>query len=170
MADRHGCRCWFQVRRRNRRSRQRSPICEASMKTLLLLVFVAVVAGAQTSDDWILQSPYTSPSGRAGQAMTYDSVHEQVVLFGGEQVSHPEIVNDTWTWNGFNWDSKSPLTSPPPQSGSAMVYDSAHGRVVLVGGNYVLGLETWIWDGSNWAQKFPQNSPPILDPFAMAFD
>jgi hypothetical protein len=143
------------------------------MKPLLLLVLVTVVAGAQTVDDWILQSPYTSPSGRTGQAMTYDSVHEQVVLFGGQQIRPPENVNDTWTWNGFDWAEKSPLTSPPARTGAAMAYDSAHGQVVLFGGDTNAAVflnDTWAWDGSNWTQKFPPTSPPALFSNAMAFD
>jgi uncharacterized protein (TIGR03437 family) len=59
-----------------------------------------------------------------------------------------------------------------------MVYDSAHGQVVLFGGQgssegIVSSLnDTWVWDGSNWIQKSPQNSPPIgngNEP-AMAYD
>ena len=44
-----------------------------------------------------------------------------------------------------------------------MAYDSAHGQVVLFGGqdaNLNALNDTWVWDGTNWTQKFPQTIPP----------
>src|SRR5216683_1014776 len=66
-----------------------------------------------------------------------------------------------------NWTRKSPQTSPSARDGHAMVYDSAHGQVVLFGGGT---HDTWVWDGSNWTQKFPQNSPSARGSHAMAYD
>ena len=64
-----------------------------------------------------------------------------------------------------NWAQKSPQTSPPARQNTALAFDSAHGQVVLFGGQpYSAGVfqtnDTWVWDGTNWTQKSPQNSPP----------
>src|SRR5580704_17181410 len=74
----------------------------------------------------------------------------------------------------LNWTQKSPAASPPVREGHAMAYDSAHGQVVLFGGdtgtvNAFLN-DTWVWDGTTWTQKSPQNSPPARYQHAMAYD
>jgi uncharacterized protein (TIGR03437 family) len=124
--------------------------------------------------NWTPESPQTSPPARYGHAMAYDSTHGQVLLFGGrgENQSSP-LLNDTWVWDGSNWTQKFPQTSPPSRFGHAMVYDPAHGQVLLFGGSdgssSPLG-DTWVWDGSNWTQKSPQTSPPGRRNHAMTYD
>jgi hypothetical protein len=50
-----------------------------------------------------------------------------------------------------NWTEQHPQTSPPARLNHAMAYDSAHGQVVLFGGQaYLNGAvlnDTWAWDG-----------------------
>src|SRR6202453_2046004 len=117
MVVRRGCRCWFQIRRQSRRSKEPSPIYEANVKLLSLLA-LTVVAGAQTAPNWTEQSPQTSPSARIEHAMAYDSAHGQVVLFGG--FNRTGFPNDTWLWDGSNWTEASPQTVPPGRDDSAM--------------------------------------------------
>src|SRR5438132_2933937 len=71
-----------------------------------------------------------------------------------------------------NWVQQTPTASPSPRSGHAMVYDSAHGQVVLFGGTGGVSMlnDTWIWDGSKWTQTSPQTSPPARYGHAMAYD
>ena len=106
--------------------------------------------------------------------MAYDSMHHQVVLFGGVGAG-PSSPVDTWTWDGLNWTQQFPQTSPPGRYGHVMVYDSAHGEVVLFGGANPLNRnqvfdDTWVWDGINWTQQFPQVSPPARLYYAMGYD
>ncbi len=128
---------------------------------------------------WTQKSPPTSPPARGYCAMAYDAAHQQVVLFGGfsEPPPGPPFVagtrwGDTWVWDGTNWTQKTPQSSPSARTGEAMVYDAAHGQVVLFGGfaSSVLLNDTWVWDGSNWTQKFPQTSPGTRAGHAMAYD
>jgi uncharacterized protein (TIGR03437 family) len=124
--------------------------------------------------NWSEKMPQTSPSPRTSPAMVYDSAHGQVVLFGGtDETNNYAGLNDTWVWDGANWTEKMPQTSPPGRGFSGMVYDSAHGRVVLFGGegsDFADFNDTWTWDGSNWSQATPQTSPAPRDSFAMAYD
>lgn len=129
----------------------------------------AVTATAQTPANWTRQVSQMSPPAREAPAMAYDSVHGQVVLFGGSGVF---VYDDTWVWDGLNWIEKKPPISPPNRYFNAMAYDAARGQVVMFGGsdgNGPLG-DTWLWDGSSWKRASPSNSPPARFAHAMAFD
>jgi pimeloyl-ACP methyl ester carboxylesterase len=97
--------------------------------------------------NWTQKSPTNSPTPRYGQALAFDSIRGQVVMFGGEDGSTP---GDTWIWDGTNWTRKSPLNSPSPRSTTALAYDAARGEVVMFGGNGSSGLlnETWVFTAS----------------------
>ena len=66
---------------------------------------------------------------------------------------------DTWEWDGPNWTSPNPGTTPSPRSGHALVFDPARGRIVLFGGLDALTstalADTWEWDGADWQQLTP---------------
>jgi galactose oxidase-like protein len=144
----------------------------------ILTLFYAPLLTAQTVPNWTEQHPQTSPPARLNHAMAYDSVHGQVVLFGGQAYLNGTVLNDTWVWDGSNWTQKTPQNSPPGRYSHAMAYDSSSGQVVLFGGNggnadvYEGGIlnDTWVWDGSNWTQKSPQTSPSIRSGHAMVYD
>ena len=70
-----------------------------------------------------------------------------------------------------NWTRQVPQISPPARYGHAMAYDSAHGQVVLFGGDDgFVSHDTWVWDGSNWMEKKPPTNPPSRFYNAMAYD
>ena len=100
-----------------------------------------------------------------------------MVLFGGLDKDHIYGLNDTWVWDGSNWTQQFPQASPPERYLHALAYDSAHGQVVLFGGDgawdfnldYFL-YDTWLWDGSNWTEQFPQTRPPKRSEHALAYD
>lgn len=47
---------------------------------------------------WTQQQPSTTPQSRYGHQLAYDSVHQQVVMFGG--VFGSSTLGDTWVWGG----------------------------------------------------------------------
>jgi pimeloyl-ACP methyl ester carboxylesterase len=127
--------------------------------------------------NWTQKNPANSPSPTFPVAgMAFDSARGQVVLF----ISNPNpfagsVFSDTWVWDGMNWTKKNPLNSPPPRTSPGMAYDTAHGQVVLFGGNDAIGNpsilnDTWVWDGTNWTKKSPMNSPSRRYQQAMAYD
>jgi len=78
-------------------------------------------------------------------------------------------------WNGTNWIQKNPPNVPPGRYGETIVYDAAHGQVVMFGGvslgaGVVLLSDTWVWDGANWTQKYPTNIPAPRWEYGMAYD
>lgn len=70
------------------------------------------------------------------------------------------------------WVQQNPPTSPPARSAAGMVYDAAHGEILLFGGSTFSGYsnDTWIWNGSNWSQAAPANSPSPRGWPAVAYD
>ena len=141
---------------------------------------IAVTACAQ--ENWMQQAPATHPSARSEVPMAYDSVRQQVVLFGGNVYSAcPCLLNDTWVWDGTNWIQKAPAAAPSVRRGHVMVFDELRQQVVLFGGVTLTGSggeggfltlvgDTWVWDGTNWIQKFPVTSPPARVYAAIAYD
>lgn len=136
----------------------------------LLLMHAELVAQCQPA--WIQHHPATSPPGRYGHAMAYDSVRGAAVLFGGWNSSN-NLVNDTWEYDGVNWTLQSPANSPVARGYSAMAYDSARGVTVLFGGcpsgSACLG-DTWEYNGINWTQRTPATAPSARSTHAMAYD
>jgi uncharacterized protein (TIGR03437 family) len=108
---------------------------------------------------WTEELPEDQPVVRRLHALTYDSVHEQVVLFGGLGLQdYPYQFNDTWVWTGSNWTQEFPQTNPGVRDSFAMVFDSAHDQVVLFGGDAIIGAvgDTWTWGSPAIA------NPPII--------
>ena len=119
--------------------------------------------------------PATRPSARFRHAMVYDNARSRVVLFGGLQ-GDGTPKNDLWEWDGIAWSKPvEPVTRPGTQYDHAMAYDSARGRVVLLGGiTYgVLANDLWEWDGAGgvWLGPFaPPTWPGRRTEHAMVYD
>jgi hypothetical protein len=87
-------------------------------------------------------------------------LNEKLVLFGGVEgpPGAPQIVGDTWTWDGAVWTT---LSAPGPAARTNAVMAPVGGKLVLFGG---IGFsdpnaypmvspclsDTWTWDGTAW--------------------
>lgn len=140
-------------------------------KTVLFGGATAFVEGNPISDNetwewdgenWTQIDSLNKPSERNIHAMTYDSVHEKVVLFGGSSGAA-----ETWEWDGENWTLIAPATVPMDMEGAVMAYDNVRNKAVLFGGN---DSETWEWDGTNWTKLNPANKSNATQGHAMAYD
>jgi uncharacterized repeat protein (TIGR01451 family) len=132
-------------------------------------------AWAWSGSTWYVLISGRNPGKRENQSMAYDSVRGKVVLFGGNaQCPNTTYCGDTWLWDGTNWTSQFPSTSPPARGGGLMSFDAARSETVLFGGytNVCVGgvcgtsyyNDTWIWNGSTWTQRFPPSQPPFSGP------
>lgn len=131
---------------------------------------VIVVAGGCCDRRTWRNGDVSSPGGRFGHSMAYDSGRGRIVLFGG--VSSSGLLRDTWEWDGSNWTFMT-SNGPSARAFSAMAYDAKQGLVLLFGGDAgVAGKlgDTWAWDGSSWQQLNPSSSPAARGGHAMAFD
>lgn len=145
---------------------------------------VVVLFGGSTTDDatweydgssWTRVVTSPGPGPRSGHRMVYDDRNRRVLLFGG--VTHAGVfLNDLWEYQGRSWRRIATRNAPPPMgaglpspdAGFDIAFDSAHGLLVLFGGD-ALG-HTWIFDGSDWRILPTPRAPlPRIRP-QMAYD
>jgi hypothetical protein len=125
---------------------------------------------------WTELHPTEHPTARAGHAMAFDALRGEVVLFGGDENDSTDMqgpyLNDTWIWDGTDWELQTPLNSPIPRFRLAMAYDTNRGKVVLFGGHGEEGPldDTWEWDGTNWTQITTAHTPDNRRGHGMAYD
>ncbi|MFV9507292.1 MAG: kelch repeat-containing protein [Oscillochloridaceae bacterium umkhey_bin13] len=119
---------------------------------------------------WTRLVPFDVPPARSGHSMSYDTLRERVVLFGGVDRDGTRL-SDTWEWDGSRWSQRA-STGPIFNGGMALSYDSTRGRVLLVGAtsSNAANLETWAWNGSAWTLLAPARTPPARSAFALAYD
>ncbi|MCX6973025.1 MAG: kelch repeat-containing protein [Verrucomicrobia bacterium] len=94
--------------------------------------------------------------------LAYDAVSQKIIYFGssgGGGNNYNYYGDDTWAWDGANWEELTPDRSPSPRQGHAVA--GIGSGVVLVGGwgnfnweyymeNTPLYGSTEFWDGENW--------------------
>ncbi|MFU8802305.1 MAG: LamG-like jellyroll fold domain-containing protein, partial [Bradymonadaceae bacterium] len=124
---------------------------------------------------WTRRSPATAPIPRHFHAMTYDTVQERVLLYGGRfGVFQNNRSGETWEWNGTTetWTMVS-NTGPPGRENHAMTFDSDRGVAVMFGGDSLAGVldDTWEWDGATrtWANRMVTGPGPRNN-HGLAFD
>ena len=105
---------------------------------------------------WTDLTPHHSPPPVLGGSLAYDSLHDEVVLFGGGHVAEPgpdgKVVGYTGTWvyspRTNDWRELPRAQQPPPRMNSRMVTDTRNNVVVLFGGDgqSLYRADTWIFD------------------------
>lgn len=97
----------------------------------------------------------------------YDRTLRKTVVYGGIN-SVGDYVNETWTWNGTEWDEVDTDDEPHFRALASMWYDPISNKTVLYGG---IGREDregrlerfndmWSFDGSDWTEIEPATLPP----------
>jgi hypothetical protein len=102
--------------------------------------------------DWVQHQPTTSPTERADNGLAFDPILKGVVLFGGlagpcEDCGYGRL-NDTWLWNGENWNQVQTSKSAEPSSGVSFTYDGTTKGMLLFGGwvtDYQFTNSTWLF-------------------------
>jgi N-acetylneuraminic acid mutarotase len=105
---------------------------------------------------WKDLAPRHAPPPVLGGSLAYDSVHEEVLLFGGGHVAErasdgtPRGYTGTWSYDpqANDWRELKTTAQPPPRMNTRMVTDTRNNVVVLFGGDgqshYL--ADTWIFD------------------------
>jgi uncharacterized protein (TIGR03437 family) len=133
------------------------------------------------------------PPARTGAVMVYDSVHQQLVMFGGTSNTTTQAgtdFGDTWigTWSGvtagaFSWTQAVPATNPPARAFHSMAFDGTYTWMTggmtnatqtgapAAGKTPTYYSDLWYWDGTNWNQATtPATGPAPSMGMSMAFD
>jgi hypothetical protein len=126
-------------------------------------------------NDWLEQSPAHSPVPRISPNMAYDPVREEVILFGGYYYLDEDdfvFLNDTWSWDGTDWQQLFPVHMPPPRFDANMVFSNFDQTIILFGGAVGGGLldDTWSWNGNDWTELQPAHRPPARQAPGMTYD
>lgn len=118
--------------------------------------------------DWVRLSPATTPPARYGHRMVYDSVRQEIVMFGGYRNGE---LGDTWVFKNGNWTEKTPAVAPDSRYYANMVFDAHPDRqkVVLFGGAGT-GANTWLWDGTTWQELDTPTDPPNYHSAGITYD
>lgn len=124
--------------------------------------------------DWSQLSPATTPPARWGHRMVYDSHRARIVTFGGRSPGVTTTTNDTWEWDGNDWQQMSPTNYPSARAFYSMAFDERRGVTVMYGAQsgstFAGGDETWEYDGTTWTQIVTPTAPPGLETPAMTYD
>lgn len=141
----------------------------------LACVGFSVSAASGAPWDWVEESPSPTPSSRFAHSMSFDSIRNTIVLFGGQanvQGGGGAVNAETWELSGSVWSQKV-VAGPSARGSQRSVFDSARGKTVLFGGANSTTLETfadtWEWDGTSWLQR-AVTGPSARGAQAMAFD
>lgn len=122
---------------------------------------------------WHAVTSGTVPAARCAHTLAYDFQRDRVVLFGGTASAFFAVgLDDTWEFDGVQWQQVLPAHTPPGRFNHAMAYDLGSGCALVHGGrslaSSLLG-DTWGWNGTDWVQ-LATNGPSARYHHAMCFD
>jgi N-acetylneuraminic acid mutarotase len=115
---------------------------------------------------WIALSPAGStPSGRSGHTLVYDTVNKKILLFGGRGSGGDR--NDLWSYDPptDTWTQLMPAGGPPPtRSHHCAFYDPVTAKMYVFGGRHggsSLG-DLWAYDpaANTWTALTPAGDTP----------
>jgi Galactose oxidase, central domain len=143
-------------------------------------VFFTIMFAACGGRTGVAPTPAPTLLGRVSHAMTYDPVHQRVLLYGGRGPSVAGGADteqrDLWAWDGATWSLVDAGTNGPAARNTAgLAFAGTTGHVVVVGGrtgtapNSPAFDDTWEWDGSAWSAGIGP-SPGRRIHFALAYD
>ncbi|MFW9903628.1 MAG: Kelch repeat-containing protein [Candidatus Thorarchaeota archaeon] len=115
------------------------------------------------TNTWGEKSHIVHPMGRFNFGMVYNSIKQEILLFGGS--SYTGELDDTWIYdcNTDTWFQRHPEVSPPSRSDPVMYFDPLYEKTILFGGLEDIDLynDTWIYDSSTngWTEMHLQIAP-----------
>jgi hypothetical protein len=148
------------------------------IKSLVYFTGGLTAAYAVADRRWTGLRPAHSPPPVVGGSLVYDSVNQELLLFGGGHVAeldpNGKVVGYTGTWifRDGDWLRLPAGAQPPPRMNTRMVADERNGVIVLFGGDgqsHFLA-DTWLYDMKtrSWrASKSPAGPEPRAGHFTV---
>lgn len=118
----------------------------------------------------------STPGARYAAFITYDPADQEVVMFGGYDLSTGTYYSDTWLFAHGLWHQltyNSTATHPSGRWRGGFAYDAHDGYAVLFGGTDSTGAalsDTWEFHNNSWTKLSPSGSPPGRYRTSMAYD
>lgn len=95
--------------------------------------------------------------------LCYDANLQKVVYFGGFQYPGNVCKNETWIYDGANWQKISISNPPDKRCDAVLTFDTNTQKTILFGGSneyYDLFTDLWEFDGNSWQQISFCGKPP----------
>lgn len=111
------------------------------------------------TNTWTEMNSASHPVGRKWATMSYDSVNQKIILFGGGSGGESSCSDDTWVYDySLNqWEIAYSSVAPPCRFLTASVFDSVNQKVILVQGIWDQEFleDTWAFDfnDNTWTSK-----------------
>lgn len=139
---------------------------------LLLLLIMGLFPGrfshsSQLNPAWIALTPTNSgPPARRDGAFVYDSLHHQLLLFGGR--NQQGLLNDSWAFDldSLSWQELVPAgaTRPPARFSMVAGFDPTHNRLLISTGEGENGFfnDVWAFDLTHysWSERTVGGNKP----------
>ena len=127
------------------------------------------------TNTWTEVESTSQPLGLKWSCMTYDSIDQKSILFGGGSAAF-QTENETWIYDSMaiEWEKKYPDVVPPSREAFGFAFDTVNEKGILFGGingNREFLNDTWSYDyNSNSWEKMEENideSPLLLNPYLL---
>ena len=119
----------------------------------------SIPAGAIPAATWTQASPSTVPHPLQDPSMAFDTATSQLIMVGAVSGDEGE---ETWLWDGTNWDSSHRRHPRRPGSGprspTTRLPASCSCRGHGAGRTYL--NDTWEWTGTTWSNITPVDPIP----------
>lgn len=124
---------------------------------------------------WTKREIKEAPAPRSDAAMAFDVARKTLVLFGGRAGdSDSDALDDTWEFDGQQWQRVACEARPEALCGAELVFDSVAGRLLLLGGEYPGGQlrndAFWQFNGREWSKSMHVEWPRPRSSCATSFD
>jgi hypothetical protein len=138
-------------------------------------VSTALPAPRQLTDDlwsydvacgtWTQLGTQQAPGAQGEYAATFDSKRNRLILIAGQKgtATNPPLVEEVWAYDtkAMTWAQLQPTASagtPGARVGHRAIYDAAHDRVVMFGGEKSINFSAGDMLGDTWTLDFTSSA------------
>jgi hypothetical protein len=118
--------------------------------------------------NWSQQPSTNAPPARQAASLAYDTVSDNVILFGGSGANGLP-PGDTWAWSGSAWTQLTPGISPTPPFAAGLANYPSNGSLLFGGYSSMMATDTWAWQGTNWI-PLSSAASPASEPIGLTCD
>jgi len=124
-----------------------------------------------TANTWTELIPTGVPDRLKWPSMTYDSINQKCILFGGQIGDYS--VNRTWIYDAQlnTWQRRYPDVAPGSRINTGLAFDSVNGVTILFGGFVIDGVQyddtwTYSYESNEWIEMGSESTG--IDPIVYA--